>query len=105
MASSRRLPVEFALRFDARILRKRVETHISRGEADGSDGLHPTPRLLKVINLAAKESERRTTYHVGAEHLLLALLEEHNGLAAEALRESDITSQSLRKAIEEVMHG
>jgi ATP-dependent Clp protease ATP-binding subunit ClpC len=47
-----------------------------------------TPRVKKVLALAAKEAKALNHTYVGTEHLLLGLLREGDGVAARVLEES-----------------
>ena len=61
---------------DAQALRKKILARVGTGNADGSETLQPTPRLLKVIKSSLKSSVRKKAHYVGAEDLLLALVEQ-----------------------------
>ena len=50
-----------------------------------------TDRARKVMSLAKEEAKSLKTTKVGTEHLLLALAKEQEGIAAEALRDLEIT--------------
>ncbi|MFC5268212.1 Clp protease N-terminal domain-containing protein [Kribbella qitaiheensis] len=66
-------------------VRKFVEETVGRGE-DESCGFVPfTPRAKKVMELSHKESLKLGSDHIGTEHLLLGLIREGEGLAAQAI--------------------
>ena len=50
-----------------------------------------TDRARKVMSLAKEEAKDLHTAKVGTEHLLLALAKEDEGIAAEALRDLEIS--------------
>lgn len=47
-----------------------------------------TPRVRNVLALAETEAQARGHDYVGTEHLLLAILREDGGLAADAIRKA-----------------
>jgi ATP-dependent Clp protease ATP-binding subunit ClpC len=55
-----------------------------------------TERARQVVVLAQEEARTLKHGHVGAEHILLGLLREHDGLAARALESFDITLERVR---------
>ena len=50
-----------------------------------------TDRARKVMSLAQDEARNLGQMYVGTEHLLLALIKEGNGIAAQALAKLDVT--------------
>ncbi len=65
-------------------LRESVVAVIGRG--DGAPGHRPfTPRTKKVLELAVRESVRLQDAELRSEHLLLALVREGHGVAAQIL--------------------
>jgi ATP-dependent Clp protease ATP-binding subunit ClpC len=60
-----------------------------------------TPHAHQVLAAARQESLRLRHEYVGTEHLLLALLREHEGPVAEVLRGFDV--EAVRRSIEEVV--
>lgn len=59
-----------------------------------------TERARKVLTLAQEEARQLQHNYVGTEHLLLALLEEGQGVAAKALHEMGVEATHIRKAID-----
>jgi ATP-dependent Clp protease ATP-binding subunit ClpC len=55
-----------------------------------------TERARQVVVLAQEEARTLKHDHVGAEHLLLGLLREQEGMAAKALESFDITLERVR---------
>ena len=69
------------------VVRDHVEEIIGRGTR-GLSGHRPlTPRSKKVLELAVREAVRLKHDQLGTEHLLLALVREGNGVAAQILVE------------------
>ena len=54
-----------------------------------------TDRARKVMSLAKEEAKALGSSKVGTEHLLLALAKEREGIAAEALRDLEITYEDI----------
>ena len=61
-----------------------------------------TDRARKVMSLAKEEAKALGTVHVGTEHLLLALAKETDGIAAEALRDLEITYDDILAQLKEI---
>src|SRR5437763_890751 len=59
-----------------------------------------TDRARKVLRLADAEASRLGHDYLGTEHLAIALLEEGSGVAANVLKEMDISLSTLRDAVE-----
>ncbi len=77
-------------------LRSKVEYFIGRSEkpATGETGL--TPRAKRVIELAIDEARHLGHGYIGTEHLLLGLMREGEGVAAEILESLNITLERVR---------
>lgn len=60
-----------------------------------------TDRARRVVVLAQEESRTRKHNYIGIEHLLVGLVEEGGGIAAQALTALGITPDGLREHIEE----
>jgi ATP-dependent Clp protease ATP-binding subunit ClpC len=63
-----------------------------------------TPRMSRVIELSQHIARDYDQEYVGTEHLLLAMLQEGTGAAAEILRERGITYARAKKAVDELIH-
>jgi predicted enzyme related to lactoylglutathione lyase len=66
-------------------VRGEVERIIGRGSTPPSGHIPFTPRAKKILELALREALRRADDFIGAEHLLIALLREGEGVAARVL--------------------
>jgi ATP-dependent Clp protease ATP-binding subunit ClpA len=69
-----------------------------RGETGGG-WLPFTPRAKKVLELALREAVRLRHNYLGPEHILLGLIREGEGLAAQILTEAGVTLDDLRARI------
>jgi hypothetical protein len=74
------------------------QTQTSCGRSPSGNNPY-TPRLKKVLALAAKEARSLNHNFVGTEHLLLGLLREGDGIAARILKSLDIGPDETRKEV------
>jgi len=85
---------------DLEKVRREVEEQVGQGPDVKIVGLIPyTPRVKKVLALAAKEAKRLNHTYVGTEHLLLGLLAEGDGVAARVLNNLKIDIEKTRREI------
>ena len=69
---------------DLETVRMEVEKQVGTGPDQKMIGNIPyTPRVKKVLALAAKEAKALNHTYVGTEHILLGLLREGDGVAAD----------------------
>jgi predicted nucleotide-binding protein len=61
-----------------------------------------TQRARRVLSLAHQEVERARKNFIGAEHLLLGLMEEEGGVAGRVLRELGMTPDRVREVVKRV---
>jgi ATP-dependent Clp protease ATP-binding subunit ClpC len=66
-------------------VRQRVEEIIGRGEHTPPGRIPFTPRAKRVLELSLSEATQLGHHYVGTEHLLLGLLREGDGVAAQVL--------------------
>jgi ATP-dependent Clp protease ATP-binding subunit ClpA len=87
---------------DAQGMRDEIITVVRGGPIDYSprSDLPYTSRAKKVLELAMSEARELNHSYVGTEHLLLGLLAERKGIAAQVLNDAGIT---LDKAREETL--
>jgi carboxymethylenebutenolidase len=82
-------------------LRERVETVVARGRAN-EQFVHDIPytsRAKKVLEFAMKEARELRHSYVGTEHLLLGLLREDQGIAAQVLKEAGLGLARVREEV------
>lgn len=72
---------------------------LRRRTFDRSQSLRFGPRAKTVLELALREALALRQNQIGAEHILLGLLREGDGLAARILASSGVDLQQLRRAI------
>ena len=58
-----------------------------------------TPRVKKILSLAAKQAKALTHPYVGTEHILLGLLQAGDGVVARVLRSFDVDIEQTRPEI------
>lgn len=64
---------------------------------------HFTDRARNVLRLANQEAQRFNYEYVGTEHLLLGLVKEGSGVAANVLKSFDVDLGKVRRAVESVV--
>ena len=74
-----------ALGIDAGSVRQATEQVVGRGQGSPGKELTLTPRGKKVLELSVEEARRMGHSYVGTEHLLLGLIREGEGVAAQVL--------------------
>ena len=85
---------------DLETVRAEVERQIGTGPAEQTAGYPPyTPRVKRVLALAAKEAKTLNHTYVGTEHILLGLLHEGDGVAAHVLNDLDVDIDLTRQEI------
>ncbi len=88
------------LGLDLESVRSEVEKQVGRGPDQKPVGLIPyTPRVKRVLALAAKEARALNHTYVGTEHILLGLLREGDGFAARALMNLEVDLELARQEI------
>jgi len=85
---------------DLRKVRLEVEKLVKSGPDMISMGKLPqTPRAKKVIEYAIEEARNLNHNYVGTEHLLLGLIREHDGVAAQVLRNLGLKLEEVREEV------
>ncbi len=64
-----------------------------------------TPRAKKVLEIAAQEARAMSHKYIGTEHLLLALMKDHESAAATALANIGVEYDRVKEEIERVLRG
>jgi ATP-dependent Clp protease ATP-binding subunit ClpA len=77
-------------------VRSAVEFIIGRGDRIVFGEIGLTPRAKKVIELAVDEAHRLNHHYIGTEHLLLGLIREDEGIAAQALHSLGVNLEKVR---------
>ena len=85
---------------DLRKVRLEVEKLVKSGPETVTMGKLPqTPRAKKVIEYAIEEARNLNHNYVGTEHLLLGLLREQDGVAAQVLMNLNLRLEDVREEV------
>jgi ATP-dependent Clp protease ATP-binding subunit ClpC len=87
-----------SLNVDLDEIQQKIEDTVKKGKAAAATGpdLPYTSRAKKVLELAMAEARDLTHNYVGTEHLLLGLLREEKGIAAQVLTDAGINLDAAR---------
>lgn len=92
------------LGLDLNTVRKTVTDLVSPGH-DYPKERSITPRAKKVIELANDEALKWGVNYVGTEHILLGLVREGEGVAAQVLTDLGVTADAIRKQVFSLLGG
>src|SRR3990170_4209158 len=86
------------LNVDLEDIQQKIEETVRRGKAAAAAGpdLPYTSRAKKVLELAMTEARELNHSYVGTEHLLVGLLREEKGIAAQVLTDAGVTLEQAR---------
>lgn len=89
-----------AMNVDLRVIRLEVEKFVKSGPDMVTMGKLPqTPRAKKVVEYAIEESKMFGHDYVGTEHILLGLMRERDGVAAQVLINLSLNLDNVRDVI------
>jgi ATP-dependent Clp protease ATP-binding subunit ClpC len=94
-----------AMNIDLASLRSMVETTIGRGQENDGKIAGYTPRAKKVIELSLAEAQKLNHSYIGTEHLLLGLIDEKEGVAAQILLSMGAQGDLVRQKVLELLGG
>jgi len=86
-------------------VRQEVEEIIGRGKQPPSGHIPFTPRAKNVLELSLRESNQLGHNYIGTEHILLGLLREGEGVAAQVLAKMGADLNRVRQQVIELLHG
>jgi hypothetical protein len=86
-------------------VRLQVEGIIGRGQEAPSGHIPFTPRAKKVLELSLREALQMGHNYIGTEHLLLGLIREGDGVAAQVLVQLGADLNSVREQVIELLHA
>ncbi|MCU0620104.1 MAG: ATP-dependent Clp protease ATP-binding subunit [Gemmatimonadales bacterium] len=86
------------LNVDLEEIQQKIEETVKKGKAAAAAGpdLPYTSRAKKVLELAMTEARELNHSYVGTEHLLLGLLREEKGIAAQVLTDAGVSLEQSR---------
>jgi hypothetical protein len=93
------------LNVDADAVRREIEAIVGRIEEPAPETLPFTPRAKKVLALSEREARRLSHGYIGTEHVLLALVREGEGLAAQILVKLGVDFAGLVEEVMRIMRG
>jgi ATP-dependent Clp protease ATP-binding subunit ClpA len=86
-------------------VRQQVEEIIGRGQQAPSGSIPFTPRSKKVLKLALREALQLGHSYIGTEHILLGLIREGEGVAAQVLVGLGADLNRVRHQVIKLLHG
>jgi ATP-dependent Clp protease ATP-binding subunit ClpA len=87
------------------VVRQQIEEIIGQGQQALPDSIPFTPRAKKVFELSLRESLQLGHQYVGTEHILLALIREGDGVAAQVLVKLGADLNRVRQQVGQLLHG
>jgi ATP-dependent Clp protease ATP-binding subunit ClpC len=90
---------------DLNRVRSEVERITPKGDKLFFQGITYTPRAKRVVELSIEESQNLGHNYVGTEHILLGLLREGEGIAAQVLTNLGIDLKRARKEVIQLLGG
>ncbi|HET7568622.1 MAG TPA: Clp protease N-terminal domain-containing protein [Gaiellaceae bacterium] len=85
--------------------RAEVERACGRGEPLGAGPIPFTPRATKVLELSLREALSFRHDYIGTEHVLLGLVRERDGVAAQILAADGLDAGTVRDAVIQRLGG
>src|ERR671919_467766 len=86
-------------------VRSQVEDMIGVGTATPQGHIPFTPRAKKGLELSLREALQLGHNYIGTEHILLGLLREGEGVAAQVLMKIGLDMQKVRQTVLQLMQG
>jgi len=85
-------------------IRREIEKNVQSGPSMVTMGQLPfTPRAKKVLELSMEEAQELGHNYIGTEHLLLGLIRENDGVAAQVLLDMNLKLEDVREAVLELL--
>ena len=94
-----------SLEINLDVVRQQVEEIIGQGQQAPSGHIPFTPRAKKVLELSRREAEQFGHDYIGTEHVLLGLIREGNGVAAQVLIRLGADPNRVRKQVIQLISG
>jgi ATP-dependent Clp protease ATP-binding subunit ClpC len=86
-------------------VRKQVEEIIGQGQHTPSGHIPFTPRAKKVLELSLREAVQLGHDYIGTEHILLGLIREGDGVAAQVLVKLGADLNRVRQQVIQLISG
>jgi ATP-dependent Clp protease ATP-binding subunit ClpC len=95
-----------AMQISTDTVRGRIEEIAGRGQVPPSTGHIPfTPRAKKVLELSLREALQLGHNYIGTEHILLGLIHEGDGVAAQVLVGLGVELDRTRQLVIQILTG
>jgi ATP-dependent Clp protease ATP-binding subunit ClpA len=86
-------------------VRQQVQEIIGQGQQAPSGHIPFTPRAKRVLELSLREARQLGHTYIGTEHILLGLIREGEGVAAQVLVKLGADLNRVRQQVIQVLHG
>jgi ATP-dependent Clp protease ATP-binding subunit ClpC len=86
-------------------VRQQVEEIIGQGQAAPTGHIPFTPRAKKVLELSLREALQLGHNYIGTEHILLGLIREGEGVAAQVLQKLGADLSRVRQTVIQLLSG
>src|SRR5215510_10462020 len=86
-------------------VRSQVEEIIGQGQAAPTGHIPFTPRAKKVLELSLREALQLGHNYIGTEHILLGLIREGEGVAAQVLQKLGADLNRVRQTVIQLLSG
>jgi hypothetical protein len=86
-------------------VRQQVEEIIGQGQQAPSGHIPFSPRAKKVLELTSREASQLGHKYIGTEHILLGLIHEGEGVAAQVLVKLGADLSRVRQQVIRLLHG
>ncbi len=87
------------------VVRQQVEEIIGRGQHGAPGHIPFTPRAKKVLELSLREANAPGHDYIGTEHILLGLIREGSGVAAQVLVKLGADLNRVRQQVVQLLYG
>jgi len=87
------------------VVRQQVEEIIGQGQGEQQGHIPFTPRAKKVLELSLREAQQLGHEYIGTEHILLGLIREGQGVAAQVLVKLGADLNRVRQQVIQLLHG
>jgi ATP-dependent Clp protease ATP-binding subunit ClpC len=94
-----------SLNISLEAVRRQVEEIIGQGQAAPTGHIPFTPRAKKVLELSLREALQLGHNYIGTEHILLGLIREGEGIAAQVLQKLGADLDSVRQTVIQLLSG
>jgi ATP-dependent Clp protease ATP-binding subunit ClpC len=94
-----------SLNISLEAVRQQVEEIIGQGQAAPTGHIPFTPRAKKVLELSLREALQLGHNYIGTEHILLGLIREGEGVAAQVLQKLGADLNRVRQTVIKLLSG